>query len=101
MHSAGAVQTPHILKLSGIGSSEELKAHGIPVVLDSPHVGMNLVDHPYLFARTLTVEHHGLSYLLRDSILDKVIPVARLALAQGGPLTSNVSPGSLVGLLLA
>lgn len=89
--SAGAVQTPQILKLSGVGPEEELKANRIPVVLDSPHVGMNLVDHPYLFARTLTAEHHGLSYLLRDSILDKVIPMAQLALAQGGPLTSNVS----------
>ncbi|KUM55488.1 hypothetical protein ACN42_g11779 [Penicillium freii] len=32
--------------LSGIGSSAELKKHGIPVVVDNPHVGQHLLDHP-------------------------------------------------------
>ncbi|XP_058449737.1 neither inactivation nor afterpotential protein G [Malaya genurostris] len=43
--SAGAFQTPKILKLSGIGSAIELKRHGIPVVHDSPGVGQNYFDH--------------------------------------------------------
>lgn len=42
---AGAVQTPQILMLSGIGDAEELRRHGIGVLADSPEVGRNLQDH--------------------------------------------------------
>ena len=42
---AGAVQSPQILKLSGIGPAQELKQFGIPVVKDLPGVGENLQDH--------------------------------------------------------
>jgi choline dehydrogenase len=43
--SAGAVQTPQLLMLSGVGEGERLRALGLPVVLDSPHVGRHLADH--------------------------------------------------------
>jgi len=43
--SAGAVQSPHILQLSGIGDPEELAAHGVPVVHPLKGVGANLQDH--------------------------------------------------------
>lgn len=43
--SAGAVQSPHILQLSGIGAPEELGKFGIPVVHALPGVGENLQDH--------------------------------------------------------
>lgn len=43
--SAGALNTPQILKLSGVGPKEELGKFDIPVVLDSPFVGENLQDH--------------------------------------------------------
>ncbi len=43
--SAGAIGSPHILQLSGIGRSEHLKKHGIDVTHDLPGVGYNLQDH--------------------------------------------------------
>lgn len=43
--SAGTVQTPQILMLSGIGPAEHLKEHGIAVVADLPGVGGNYQDH--------------------------------------------------------
>jgi choline dehydrogenase len=43
--SAGAVGSPHLLMLSGIGPRQELEAVGIECVLDSPHVGKHLKDH--------------------------------------------------------
>lgn len=46
--SAGAVGSPHILKLSGVGPAAELRQFGIDVVLDNPLVGANLQDHPDL-----------------------------------------------------
>jgi len=43
--SGGALNTPQILMLSGIGPKEELRKHGIHVVQDLPMVGQNLEDH--------------------------------------------------------
>ncbi|MDR3474957.1 MAG: choline dehydrogenase [Devosia sp.] len=43
--SAGTVNSPQILMLSGIGPADELAAHGIEVALDLPGVGKNLQDH--------------------------------------------------------
>ncbi|MFT4043137.1 MAG: GMC family oxidoreductase N-terminal domain-containing protein [Gordonia sp. (in: high G+C Gram-positive bacteria)] len=43
--SAGAIDTPKLLMLSGIGPAEHLREMGVPVVLDSPGVGANLDDH--------------------------------------------------------
>lgn len=42
---AGAIQSPQILQLSGIGPSDLLQSHGIKVLADSPEVGANLQDH--------------------------------------------------------
>ena len=43
--SAGALQSPQLLQLSGVGPADLLRAHGIPVVADAPEVGLNLQDH--------------------------------------------------------
>ena len=45
---AGAVDSPRVLMLSGIGPAEELQALGIAPVVDLPEVGRNLVDHMLL-----------------------------------------------------
>lgn len=42
---AGAVQSPQILQLSGIGNPADLSPHGIDVVADVPEIGANLLDH--------------------------------------------------------
>ncbi len=44
--SAGAVGSPHLLMLSGIGPGSHLKSHGIEPLHDLPGVGQNLNDHP-------------------------------------------------------
>jgi choline dehydrogenase len=44
--SAGAVSSPHLLMLSGVGPADQLQAAGIPILLDSPGIGQNLRDHP-------------------------------------------------------
>ncbi|MGG5811309.1 GMC family oxidoreductase [Falsiroseomonas sp. CW058] len=43
--SAGAIETPKLLMLSGIGDGAALQGFGIPVVAHSPDVGRNLQDH--------------------------------------------------------
>lgn len=43
--SAGAINSPQLLLLSGVGPADHLQAHDIPVVTDLPGVGQNLQDH--------------------------------------------------------
>lgn len=43
---AGAVHSPHLLMLSGVGPAAQLREHGIEVVSDVAGVGQNLQDHP-------------------------------------------------------
>jgi choline dehydrogenase len=43
--SAGSVNSPKLMLLSGLGPARELKAHGIEAVVDLPGVGRNLQDH--------------------------------------------------------
>ncbi len=47
--SAGAVGSPHLLLLSGVGPAGQLEKLGIPVVQDIPGVGRNLKDHPKVY----------------------------------------------------
>ena len=54
--SAGAVASPHILMLSGVGSAQHLTSKGIEVVRDTPGVGQNLRDHPLVAIRAKTKE---------------------------------------------
>lgn len=46
--SAGALRSPHLLMMSGIGPADQLRKHGIEVVCALPGVGQNLMDHPEL-----------------------------------------------------
>ena len=43
--AAGVFQTPQLLEISGIGSAELLKQHGIETVLENQNVGENMQDH--------------------------------------------------------
>lgn len=47
--AAGAIPSPHLLALSGIGPADELRAVGLPVRLDRPGVGHGWSDHPAVF----------------------------------------------------
>jgi choline dehydrogenase-like flavoprotein len=47
--SAGAVGSPHLLLLSGIGPAGDLRAAGTDVVVDAPGVGADFTDHPHVY----------------------------------------------------
>ncbi|GAB4428431.1 MAG: GMC family oxidoreductase N-terminal domain-containing protein [Chloroflexi bacterium OHK40] len=46
--SAGALDSPRLLMLSGVGPASQLQAHGVTVAVDLPGVGENLQDHPQI-----------------------------------------------------
>jgi len=48
---AGAIGSPHLLMLSGLGPRKQLEAAGIDVIADLPGVGQNLRDHPSVHVR--------------------------------------------------
>ena len=54
--SAGAIGSPQILMLSGVGPAADLSSLGIPVVADRPGVGQNLRDHPTVLVTWRTKE---------------------------------------------
>src|SRR4051812_8942971 len=83
--SAGAIASPQLLMLSGIGPAERLRSTGIDVAVDSPGVGRNLQDHPYVVVVYESV--------VGESLADAEKPRALLewALRRSGPLSSNVA----------
>ncbi|MFC7042530.1 GMC family oxidoreductase [Halonotius sp. GCM10025705] len=83
--SAGTINSPQLLMLSGVGPAEHLEAHDISVVQDLPGVGKNLQDHlqvkiNYACEKSITLEGaDSLWNLLKYLVLKR------------GPLTSNVA----------
>ena len=83
--AAGAIQSPQLLMLSGIGPADELRGLGIDVVHDLPGVGRNLQDHPFV---TLIWEVTDTDTLYGA---DKPKHLAEWVLRRTGPLTSTVA----------
>lgn len=91
--AAGAIGSPHLLMLSGVGPRAELERAGIPVRLDLPGVGRNLQDHPAL-GLTVRIE------MPISALAANAPEFLRQYLEQdSGPLTSNgVESGAFVKL---
>ncbi|WP_028660837.1 GMC family oxidoreductase [Nocardioides insulae] len=85
--SAGAFNTPQLLMLSGIGPAEHLAEHGIEAVVDNPHVGDHLMDHPMYLVNAETSASGTLAEA--ESPKQLVNYLAR----RRGVLTSNVGEG--------
>jgi choline dehydrogenase len=82
--SGGAFNSPQLLQLSGIGPADVLAGLGIDVVVDSPHVGANLQDHP--------IAPMSWATSAKDTLFDAEKPASllRYLLTSSGHLSSNV-----------
>jgi choline dehydrogenase len=83
--SAGAIGSPQLLMLSGIGPADQLRSVGVEVAHDLPGVGENLHDHPYvvcIWESTVPESLYG---------ADKPKPMLEWILRRSGPLTSTVA----------
>jgi choline dehydrogenase len=83
--SAGAICSPQLLLLSGIGPGQELRDAGVQVRHDLPGVGRNLQDHPFV---TMLWEVSDRNTLYGA---DKPKPLAEWLLRRSGPLSSSVA----------
>ncbi|RYY38972.1 MAG: oxidoreductase, partial [Sphingomonadales bacterium] len=82
--SAGAIQTPKLLQLSGIGPAGLLRSHGIEVVVDAPEVGQNLREHRHVDLR-LRVRSHSQNKAL--SGVRAAFTFLRYLLFKSGPMS--------------
>jgi choline dehydrogenase len=97
--AAGALQSPQLLQLSGVGPAALLQRHGIPVVADLPGVGANLQDHLalrliYKCARPVTTNDD-----LRTAYA-KARTGLRYLLFRSGPMAIGVMTGGLITKVL-
>ena len=83
--AAGAIGTPRLLMLSGIGPADHLREVGIYVFADMPAVGANLMDHPTVPVLWSTPRVKGLWESTRNR------DFARWRMTHKGPLTSNIA----------
>ena len=83
--SAGAIGSPHLLMLSGVGPADHLHEHNIAVMADSPGVGANLSDHPVVTAMWAAPKARSLWEQAGRRNL------ARWQLTHSGPMTSNIA----------
>ena len=83
--AAGAIGSPQLLMLSGIGPADELRALGIEPAHPLPGVGANLQDHPYCVA----IWESRIGHSLLDA--EKPRALAEFLLRGSGPLTSSVA----------
>ncbi|HZS47928.1 MAG TPA: choline dehydrogenase [Blastocatellia bacterium] len=82
--SGGAINSPQLLMLSGIGDASLLKSLGIPVVVDLPGVGENLQDHLIVSVAYACTKPVSLASA------EALHNIANYLLFKKGPLTSNV-----------
>ena len=97
--SAGAIASPHLLLLSGIGPAAHLQELGVPVVHDLPQVGRNLQDH---FQARLAFRVKGPGSLNKRvaSLFGKAMMGAEFALKRTGPLTVSAGTAGLFARVL-
>jgi len=89
--TAGAIGTPKIMLLSGVGPGDHLRQFGIDVVHDLPGVGENLTDH---FGVDIVAELKGPTSLDKYNKLHwMALAGLQYALFKSGPVTSNVVEG--------
>lgn len=88
--SGGAINSPHLLMLSGIGPKDELQEKGIHVQLDLPGVGQNLQDHLDTIVQYKTDKKAGYA-MAWQAIPSYILAAAKYAFKRQGLLSSNIA----------
>ncbi len=86
--SAGAIGSPRLLQLSGIGPADHLRNLGLPVVLDQPGVGANLQDHVDLFVIAECTGPHTYDRFAKPHL--SALAALQYLLTRKGPVASSL-----------
>lgn len=89
--SSGALLTPKLLQLSGVGPAALLRKHGIEVIHDLPGVGENLMDHFQVGRKYTTSSKYTFNKLMRTPLQQGFRGVRYLLGDRSGPLTIGAS----------
>lgn len=93
--TAGALITPKLLMLSGLGPADHLRGHGISVTADLPGVGQNLIDHPEVPIISTAHGKHG--YFRQGAGWRMLLNGLQFKLFQSGRiLSAGVEAGAFV-----
>ncbi|CAN8102310.1 unnamed protein product [Discula destructiva] len=87
--AAGAIQTPQILELSGVGGRTLLEKHGIAVKVDNPSVGEHMQDHPILCQSFEVADGIVSGDIMRDPTLVQAV-IAQYMANREGPLGQSL-----------
>lgn len=90
--TAGAIGSPHLLQLSGIGPAALLRQHGIDPMVDAPGVGGNLQDHLQL-RMVFKVQGVKTLNMMAGNLLGRMQIGLQYALFQSGPM--SMAPSQL------
>lgn len=85
--ATGALISPKLLQVSGIGPADLLKSHGIEVIHDSPDVGRRILEHLGIMMTYRLKDEKGVNHRLRGTGLAK--SVAQYLLFKSGPLSNG------------
>ena len=86
--SGGAINSPQLLMLSGIGPADHLTSHGITPLIDLPGVGQNLQDHASIILQYKSLKCYPIHKV--DRLLRKAAAGAQWVFTRGGIAASNI-----------
>jgi choline dehydrogenase len=93
--SGGAINSPQLLMLSGIGPADDLTTHAIPVVRDLPGVGANLQDHLEIYVQYACTQPISL-YGAQNPLKKMLIGMEWIAARTGLGATSHFEAGGFI-----
>ncbi len=92
----GAINSPQILMLSGIGAADHLRQHGIDVVHDLPGVGQNLQDHIETYVQHRCLQPITLYPLLNNPARQLLVGIRWTFLGTGPGATNHFEAGGFI-----
>jgi choline dehydrogenase len=94
--SGGAINSPQLLMLSGIGPADDLKALDIPITADLPGVGQNLQDHLEIYVQQQCVQPITLYSVLNNPLRKLAVGVEWLLFRSGLGGTNHFESGGFI-----
>ena len=95
--AAGAVQTPQILELSGIGRDDVLQSVGLECIVENERVGEQFVDHPLtLVSYNMVDGEFSLDHMTQEAVIAEAMQ--KYGLGEGGPLANAIGGNAFLAV---